>query len=261
MIEIERFGGIDILFLDYDEAKIRAILDIFSKKGYNVKSIETKNDGIGDVAASCDLLVLRADMLKDDAISVLSKYREALPGLPVVFTVKAGTAADFLERIKGYGHCQYLDSASNVYELSMIIYKIIANYREKKKIKETNKPSDYILIVDDEPDTYEFARTYLLKEGFKVFAICDPKQVLGQVEAFKPSIVLLDVVMQKISGLELLKKIKKISPQTQVIIMTGLKDETICREAVELGASDYLVKPFSLEQLKAMIIVNSLKPR
>lgn len=261
MIESERFSDIDILVLDYDEEKIRTFLDIFSKKGYKVKSIESRSNEISDKAIPCDLLILRADILKEDTISVLSKYKDVSLRLPVAITVSPGSASDFLDKIKEFAHCRYLESTFNVYELTLIIYKIISNYQEKKKIQESKRLSDYILIVDDEPDIYEFTRTYLLKEGFKVSTVSDPRQVLGQVEILKPSVVLLDVVMPDISGLELLKKIKEISPQTQVIIMTGLKDESICREAIELGASDYLVKPFSLEQLKAMIIVASLKPR
>lgn len=260
MIEVERFSGIDILFLDYDEEKIRDLLGVFSKKGYKVKSVETQSQGAAETEASCDLLILRVDILRDNAISILSKYKDASPGLPVICTVNSGTAADLFDKIKGYGHCRYLDKASNVYKLTMIIYKIIAEYQEKKKIKEGKGPSDYILIVDDDPDIYEFTRTYLLREGYKVSVLSDPKYVLEQVELLKPLIVLLDLVMPEISGLELLKKIKEISPKTKVIIMTGLKDVSICRESIELGASDYLVKPFSLEQLKAMIIVASMKP-
>lgn len=260
MIEVERFNGIDILFLDYDEEKIRDLLGVFSKKGYRVKSIETQSQGAAEIEASCDLLILRVDILKDNAINVLAEYKEASPGLPVICVVNSGTAADLFDRIKGCGHCQYLDSSANVYKLTMIIYKIIAEYQEKKKIREGKGPSDYILIVDDDRDICEFTRTYLLREGYKVSVLSDPKYVLEQVKLLKPLIVLLDVVMPEISGLELLRKIKEISPKTKVIIMTGLKDVSICRESIELGASDYLVKPFSLEQLKAMIIVAGIKP-
>lgn len=261
MLQIERFGDVDILLLDYDEEKINSILDIFSKKGYKVKSIETKGSGTVRIDASCDLLIIRADALKEEAVSVLSKYREASAGLPAVFVVNPQTAADFLDKTKEYGRSQYLSGALSTYKLTMIIYKMIANYRERKMIKQEKRLSGYILVVDDEPGICEFAQTYLRREGYKVSAVSEPGYALEKVESLKPSIVLLDIVMPDISGLELLKKIKKISPRTQVIIMTGLKDESVCREAIESGACDYLVKPFSLEQLKAMIIVNSIKFR
>jgi two-component system chemotaxis response regulator CheY len=87
----------------------------------------------------------------------------------------------------------------------------------------------------------------------------DPNVVLDQVRALKPSVVLLDVVMPDMDGIELLKKIKKLSPQTCVIMLTGVKDESVVREAIESGASDYIVKPFSLDQLKVTILTHTIK--
>lgn len=116
-----------------------------------------------------------------------------------------------------------------------------------------------VLVVDDEPDVCEYTSKFLIREGFKVCSITDPEDVLDQVLALEPSIVLLDIVMPGIDGLELLKKIKRISPQVQVIMMTGVKNESICKECIESGASDYIVKPFSLDQLRATLLINSVK--
>ncbi len=126
-------------------------------------------------------------------------------------------------------------------------------------MKEEKKTSDYIFIVDDEPDICEYTARFLTKGGYKVRAITNSMAVLAEVTALKPSIVFLDIVMPGVDGLELLKKIKKASHQTQVVMITGVRDEAVCRESIEAGASDYIVKPFSLDQIKASIVINKAR--
>lgn len=258
-VEVQQIEKVDIIALDYDEKKFRTILDLFRKKGYNVKMIENKSDEFDTARGHFDFLILRADLLGENTIGVLAKYKQAYPGLPVMMAVTPESANELMNRIKRYGSCQYLPRSLDTNGLIMVIYRMVSEAKEKKEIKEGEKPSDYILIVDDESDVCEYTGKYLANEGYKVSSVTNSKAVLEQVKALKPSIVLLDIIMPDVDGLELLKKIKKISPQTQVIMMTGVKDESVCRESIESGASDYIVKPFSLEQLKATILTNSIK--
>ncbi|MBU2540763.1 MAG: response regulator [Candidatus Omnitrophica bacterium] len=258
-VEVQQLEEVDIIALDYDEKKFRTILDQFRKKGYNIKSIENKSSELDLAEGPFDLLILRADLLGEDTIRVLAKYKQAYPGLPVMIAVEPESVKELIDRIKRYGSCKYLPPSFDANGLIMVIYRMVSKAKEKKEIREEKKPSDYILIVDDEPDVCEYTGKFLANEGYKVSSVTDSKAVLEQVEALKPFIVLLDIVMPDVDGLELLKKIKKISPQTQVIIITGLKDESVCRESIELGACDYIVKPFSLDQLKVTVLINSIK--
>lgn len=258
-IEARQFSDNDILALDYDQEKFKTILDLFTKKGYNIKYVQDKSAELDVARGPSDLLILRADMMKDDAIEVLSRYKQTFPELPVMIALPPESGGELINKIKTFAPCRYLPDSFDICGLILIIHRMVSRSGEKVKIKQDQKPSDYILIVDDEPDVCEYTGKFLAREGYKVYSVTDPRTVLNEVETLKPSIILLDIVMPGVDGLELLKKIKRSSPQTLVIMMTGVKDESVYREAIESGACDYIVKPFSLDQLKATVFTNSIK--
>ncbi|OGX15056.1 MAG: hypothetical protein A2166_06465 [Omnitrophica WOR_2 bacterium RBG_13_41_10] len=260
-IEAQKLNKVDIVFLGYDQEKFNTALDLFAKKGFNIKYIEEKT-AAKEVAKGYDLLVIRADLMGSNAIEILAQYKQAYPKLPAMIVINTEIEQELIDKIKPYGAYQYIRGPYDTYTLILIIYRMVARFHgELKEAPEAEKPSDYIFIVDDEPDVCEYLAKFLTKEGYKVCAISDPKTVLAQVEALRPAIVLLDIVMPYIDGLELLKKIKKSCPQTQVIMITGVKDENICKECIESGACDYLVKPFSLDQVKMIILTALIKSR
>lgn len=258
-IEANELSEEDILAFKYNEKEFKAVLGLFQEKGYHIKIIENKNIQLEMAAELFDLVILRADIMRDDTIEVLAKCKAAYPHLPIMIAVGIESSAELVNKIKEYGPCHYLPVYFDTAGLMLIIYKIVSRSHEKRKIKEQEENTDYILIVDDEPDVCEYAARFLDREGYKVSAISDSLAVLDQVEALKPSLVFLDIVMPGVDGLELLKKIKKIHPHTQVVMMTGVKDESVCRESIKAGASNYLVKPFSLDQLKATVVMSESK--
>lgn len=258
-IELKLLEKADILLMDYEEEKVKTILNLFNKEGYRIKKIEEKGPPADLTGEAFDLLVLRQDVLQQDALQVVAGYREMYPLLPVLMLIGPGTKEDLISRVKAYGLCGYLSSRLESYCVISAIYGLVKKYQEKRKIKREKRLTDYILVVDDEPLVCEYVSGFLGKEGYRVTTLTDPQAVLGEVETLKPFMIILDIIMPDIDGLELLKKIKKINPAICVIMMTGVKDDAVCREAIESGAADYIVKPFSMEQLKATILANSIK--
>jgi len=106
-----------------------------------------------------------------------------------------------------------------------------------------------ILVIDDEVEMGEIVHDYLSDEGYKTFKAADAQEGIGLVKKEKPDVVLLDVIMPGMSGLDCLKQIKKLSPQTFVIMVSALQDEHIAKQAIQHGAYDYLTKPFDLSFL------------
>ena len=119
--------------------------------------------------------------------------------------------------------------------------------------------SNCILIADDDAAVCDVVNHYLSREGYRVEQTTDSKLVIEKVKQLQPFLIFLDIVMPGIDGLDLLRKIKKILPKTHVIMLTGVKDDEVCKEAIELGASSYLTKPFSLEQIKATVLTSLVK--
>lgn len=111
-----------------------------------------------------------------------------------------------------------------------------------------------ILIVDDEQDICDITRSFLEKRGYEVLAAQDKDAALNIFRSFSPAVVLLDIKLGSSSGMDVLKEIKEESPQTRILMLTGLQDEDNIRRAKELGADDYINKPFTLDFLEKVVL-------
>lgn len=111
-----------------------------------------------------------------------------------------------------------------------------------------------ILVVDDEDDVRLFLQDFLNERNLIVDTAESGEAALIRVEKDRPDIVLLDIMMPGMDGIECLKKIKQKHPEIIVIMITALKDETRIAKAREYGAHNYIVKPFSLSYLETELM-------
>ncbi len=110
-----------------------------------------------------------------------------------------------------------------------------------------------VLIVEDDTNIAELLHLYLEKEGFETSVAHDGGKGWEQVRAFRPDLVLLDIMLPVMDGGAVLKKIRETSEQVSVIMLTA-KGETQDRVAgLEGGADDYIVKPFEMKEVLARI--------
>jgi DNA-binding response OmpR family regulator len=110
-----------------------------------------------------------------------------------------------------------------------------------------------ILVVDDEPNIVELARLYLRTEGFKVEAAENGREALQKVAALKPSLVVLDLMMPELDGWEVTRRLRQNGDKTPVIMLTAKGDEVDKIVGLEIGADDYLAKPFNPRELVARV--------
>jgi DNA-binding NtrC family response regulator len=110
-----------------------------------------------------------------------------------------------------------------------------------------------ILIVDDEPMVRDSLRL-LLKTTFDVSTASDGEEALGVFDQAKPDLVLLDVMMPKIDGIEVLKRLRERGVKTPVIMLTAVNTVRAAVEAMKCGACDFLNKPFDVQELTALIL-------
>ncbi|OGS46277.1 MAG: hypothetical protein A2539_02805 [Elusimicrobia bacterium RIFOXYD2_FULL_34_15] len=111
-----------------------------------------------------------------------------------------------------------------------------------------------ILIVDDEILICEVLKDFFETKGFEIFTLHKGEDVLKIVEKEKPHLVFLDMNLPDKSGMELLPEIKKIDSTTKVIMITACSEEEKVIEAKNKGASDYIIKPFSLAYIQENIM-------
>jgi len=109
-----------------------------------------------------------------------------------------------------------------------------------------------ILVVDDEPRIVKIARDYLERGGFRVLTAGDGRSVLPLVRSAKPDLIVLDLALPGMDGLDVARAIRKES-EVPIIMLTARADEADRLIGLELGADDYIVKPFSPKELVARV--------
>lgn len=118
-----------------------------------------------------------------------------------------------------------------------------------------------ILIIDDEPTIINLVSAYLKPEGYEVFTATDGPSGLKAAKTFKPDLLVLDIMLPGMDGLELLSRLRRES-DVYVILLTARTEETDKIVGLSVGADDYVTKPFSPRELVARIksALRRLKP-
>src|SRR5579862_6918081 len=127
----------------------------------------------------------------------------------------------------------------------------------------TNSPALRMVVIDDDPKNLKFVSFILANAGLEIHSASDPQAGLDLIHRLHPKIVLTDLVMPGVQGMELLEKIVEFDPGIDVILMTGYYSTESAVEAIQKGAADYFPKPFSPEKLRQRIalIVEEAKRR
>lgn len=114
-----------------------------------------------------------------------------------------------------------------------------------------------LLVVDDEVDVCDFVKNFFEERDYTVFTALDGEEALRVVKRQKPDIILLDIKMKKMDGVETLKKIRDIDKDVNVIMVTAIDDRDKMESAYKLGAKDYITKPLVLEELERTVYERS----
>lgn len=109
-----------------------------------------------------------------------------------------------------------------------------------------------ILVIDDEPSITNLVTAYLKADGYEVFTAPDGPSGLKAARAFKPDLVILDLMLPGMDGLELLSRLRRES-EVYVILLTARTEETDKIVGLSVGADDYVTKPFSPRELTARV--------
>src|SRR6266498_3059356 len=109
-----------------------------------------------------------------------------------------------------------------------------------------------ILVIDDEPSVTNLVSAYLKPEGYEVYTAADGNAGLKAARAFKPDLIILDLMLPGMDGIELLSRLRRES-EVYVIMLTARTEETDKIVGLSVGADDYVTKPFSPRELTARV--------
>ena len=107
-----------------------------------------------------------------------------------------------------------------------------------------------VLVIDDDPGVRDYMEALVSRQGYEVLAVADGEQALQSLETTQPDLITLDVVLPGMDGLETLSELKKRLPDVPVVMLSGHGQARNIVEAMRLGASDFLRKPFEVEELE-----------
>lgn len=115
------------------------------------------------------------------------------------------------------------------------------------------------LVVDDEPEIREILAAYLGDRGYEVRKASSGREALGCLPEFRPDIVLLDIVMPGLSGVETLRRLKALPERATVIVVSGREDAETLRMTLAVGADDYVPKPVDFGYLDSVLELHAAR--
>ncbi len=115
------------------------------------------------------------------------------------------------------------------------------------------KDSPSILIIEDEPTIIEFLKTGLSYEGYQTIIAMEGKTGLRLIQEKRPDLIILDIMLPDIDGFEVCRRVRNQEIMTPILMLTAKKEITDRVTGLDLGADDYLTKPFSFQELLARI--------
>lgn len=112
---------------------------------------------------------------------------------------------------------------------------------------------ELILLVDDEPSIIQLAQLYLEREGFRIASVGDGQSALEAVASLRPALVVLDVMLPQMDGFEVCRRLRAQDDPVAILMLTARDDDIDKIIGLELGADDYLTKPFNPRELVARV--------
>ena len=116
-----------------------------------------------------------------------------------------------------------------------------------------------ILVAEDEMIMLKTIEHRLKKDGHTVITSQDGREALQKIEEYSPDLILTDIMMPFVSGLEIIAAVKKAGRNIPIIVLSAMGQENVVLEAFELGAADYITKPFSPNELSVRVKRYALK--
>ncbi len=123
-----------------------------------------------------------------------------------------------------------------------------------------SQPRGRILVVDDEPDLVTILTKYFTDAGYTVDAASHGGDALIAVSQYQPDVVVLDVIMEGLDGVQVLQRIRSLDPAIRVIMITGSTDASLKPTTMSMGAFAYVSKPVSLQHLHEAVSAALTRP-
>jgi DNA-binding response OmpR family regulator len=191
-----------------------------------------------------DIVVLDVKLPDIDGLEVLKEIKEKKPDCEVIVITGLGTQEIAIQSLRR-GAIDYIEKPIEIDELTAALGRAVEKVVEREKLSYENR----LLVIDDEEEVVKRLKRFLEKEGYEVVGAFNGKEALDIVQNSKIDVVITDIRMGDMDGIEVLKRAKRLYRDIEGIVVTGFKDQDLAIRSLRAGALDYLIKPINLDEL------------
>jgi len=238
-----------LLVIEQDLERRQQLYSLLLRLGHPVQTVASGRQAMNALQHEWPLLIVMGDAFPDITGRALIKRLRALDGDVPIILLSSGSAP-----------AAEADAAVNIHAILALDAPEEVLLREAQRclaIPRHGHPAHLpcrVLIVDDEPKLCALLKDFLELHGFAAETAASGEAALAKISQQVPNFVLLDIGMDGMDGLVTLKKIKALPTPTTVIMVTGNPESDTVKQAMALGAQDYIQKPFSPEYLEAVLL-------
>jgi len=234
-----------ILIIDDEQESCGLLSHYLKRRGFEVEIAFDGAEGLEKVKGNLpDLVLCDISMPGLNGMEVLKRIKEYNPRIIVIMLTGFGTLESAIECLK-LGAYDHIAKPVELEKLLVLLKEALSMNSKNLKKK--------ILIVDDEPRLVESIAVRLKASGYEVLTAPDGVSGINKFKEEPPDLVILDIMMPGLSGLDVLKELKQLNSSLPVIMLTAYGTPQSAIEALHLGAYDHLSKPFNTATLLEMI--------
>jgi DNA-binding response OmpR family regulator len=191
-----------------------------------------------------DIAILDVKLPDMDGLEVLKKVKEKKPDCEVIVITGLGTQEIAIKSLRT-GAIDYIEKPINTDELSAALGRAQEKLDEREELSYKNR----LLVIDDEKEIVQRLKRVLEKEGYEVLGAYSGEEGLSIIENSKVDVVMTDIRMDDMDGIEVLQRAKRLYRDIEGIMVTGFKDQELAIRSLRAGAIDYIIKPINLDEL------------
>lgn len=235
---------IKILIVDDEQGICDSIKKPFSYIGFTVFTATTAGKALSIFEKNNPKIIFLDIVMPDiDGLDLLKKFKQLDPGVIVIMVTAKGDE-ETQKKAMELGADEYMTKPFSFDDLRVVAIQKI----EKLLGKSGHMQKPHIVIVDDEVKARENLKNYISpRYDCDITEASDGESAIEKVKDVKPDIILLDIRMPGISGIEAISEIKRISPDSRIIVISAWKSPDVATKAMGLGAFDYLDKPLDFK--------------
>jgi DNA-binding response OmpR family regulator len=256
-------SGPSILCVDDDPGVLDLLKEYFKLQGFTVLTATNGVEAFLQVKESMpQALVMDLFMPRLGGIGALGRIKALNPNIVVILMSGMGSALDLITEA-GLAVAGALTKPLNFGKLSEMLASagVIAPSALPATAQRKRPVRARVLVVDDALAMRKMLAEHLEDQGYEVLEAADGEEALALMPEARPQIVLLDLMMDGIGGMETLRRIKAAYPATCVIMVTAIEEMDSAHTALGLGASDYVSKPFTMQYLDSVLEVHLIADR